>query len=144
MVGGAYGARHASSQSLRTDMEYLFSARLVGLGGAAGMFAVLGKLQSPLQMIFDFRQGLAGESLARRLAVIMHRMWVDGTEFRWAREVARACYLGLEGWLESRYYSRFFRGDLLGNSVNEAQARALPESFFDVPDLLRAARRIGE
>jgi transposase len=29
-------------------------------------------------------------ALARRLAVIMHRMWVDGTEFRWAREVAVA------------------------------------------------------
>jgi hypothetical protein len=28
--------------------------------------------------------------LARRLAVIMHRMWVDGTEFRWTREVAAA------------------------------------------------------
>ena len=28
--------------------------------------------------------------LARRLAVIMHRMWVDGTEFRWTREVAVA------------------------------------------------------
>jgi hypothetical protein len=27
-------------------------------------------------------------ALARRLAVIMHRMWVDGTEFRWTREVA--------------------------------------------------------
>ena len=25
-------------------------------------------------------------ALARRLAVIMHRMWVDGSEFRWARE----------------------------------------------------------
>jgi hypothetical protein len=23
---------------------------------------------------------------ARRLAVIMHRMWVDGTEFQWTRE----------------------------------------------------------
>jgi hypothetical protein len=23
-------------------------------------------------------------AVARRLAVIMHRMWVDGTEFRWA------------------------------------------------------------
>jgi len=22
-------------------------------------------------------------ALARRLAVIMHRIWVDGTEFRW-------------------------------------------------------------
>src|SRR5262249_34308013 len=27
---------------------------------------------------------------ARRLAVIMHRVWVDGTEFRWTREVAAA------------------------------------------------------
>jgi hypothetical protein len=25
-------------------------------------------------------------ALARRLAVIMHRMWVDGTEFRWTQE----------------------------------------------------------
>src|SRR5882724_7860536 len=29
-------------------------------------------------------------ALARRLAVIMHRMWVDGSEFRWTREVAAA------------------------------------------------------
>jgi transposase len=28
--------------------------------------------------------------LARRLAVIMHRIWVDGTEFRWTREQAAA------------------------------------------------------
>jgi len=27
-------------------------------------------------------------ALARRLAVIMHRIWVDGTEFRWTREPA--------------------------------------------------------
>jgi transposase len=27
-------------------------------------------------------------ALARRLAVIMHRIWVDGTEFRWTREFA--------------------------------------------------------
>ena len=27
-------------------------------------------------------------ALARRLAVIMHRIWVDGTEFRWNREQA--------------------------------------------------------
>jgi transposase len=25
-------------------------------------------------------------ALARRLAVVMHRMWLDGTEFRWTRE----------------------------------------------------------
>src|SRR6266478_4282699 len=29
-------------------------------------------------------------ALARRLAVIMHRIWVDGTEFRWTREHAAA------------------------------------------------------
>jgi transposase len=29
-------------------------------------------------------------ALARRLAVIMHRIWVDGTEFRWTREVVAA------------------------------------------------------
>jgi transposase len=29
-------------------------------------------------------------ALARRLAVILHRIWVDGTEFRWTREQATA------------------------------------------------------
>jgi transposase len=29
-------------------------------------------------------------ALARRLAVVMHRIWVDGTEFRWTREPATA------------------------------------------------------
>jgi transposase len=29
-------------------------------------------------------------ALARRLAVILHRIWVDGTEFRWTREAAVA------------------------------------------------------
>ena len=29
-------------------------------------------------------------ALARRLAVIMHRIWVDGTEFRWSREEVAA------------------------------------------------------
>src|ERR1700691_1639038 len=28
--------------------------------------------------------------LARRLAVIMHRIWIDGSEFRWTREVVAA------------------------------------------------------
>jgi hypothetical protein len=26
-------------------------------------------------------------ALARRLAVILHRIWVSGTDFRWTREV---------------------------------------------------------
>jgi hypothetical protein len=38
------------------------------------------------------RRGLkkAMVALARRLAVIMHRIWIDGTEFRWTREIAAA------------------------------------------------------
>jgi len=38
------------------------------------------------------RRGLkkAIVALARRLAVIMHRIWVEGTEFRWGREEAAA------------------------------------------------------
>lgn len=34
------------------------------------------------------RRGMARAkvALARRLAVILHRMWVDGTEFRWSRD----------------------------------------------------------
>jgi transposase len=38
------------------------------------------------------RRGLrkAIVALARRLAVIMHRMWLDGTEFRWTREASPA------------------------------------------------------
>ena len=29
-------------------------------------------------------------ALARRLAVVMHRIWVDGTEFRWTRDAVAA------------------------------------------------------
>ena len=29
-------------------------------------------------------------ALARRLAVIMHRIWVDGTEFRWTRRTGHS------------------------------------------------------
>jgi transposase len=29
-------------------------------------------------------------ALARRMAVVMHRMWVDGTEFRWTSHAEAA------------------------------------------------------
>jgi hypothetical protein len=29
-------------------------------------------------------------ALARRLAVIMHRIWLDGAEFRWSRQETAA------------------------------------------------------
>jgi hypothetical protein len=27
-------------------------------------------------------------AVARKLAVILHRMWIDGTEFKWSKEAA--------------------------------------------------------
>ncbi len=38
------------------------------------------------------RRGMkrAKVALARKLAVLLHRMWVEGTTFRWGREVAAA------------------------------------------------------
>jgi len=46
-----------------------------------------------LRMLLTHRKLLQSKAivaLARRLAVIMHRIWVDGTEFRWTREAAAA------------------------------------------------------
>lgn len=36
------------------------------------------------------RNGLrkAKAAVARNLAVILHRMWIDGTEFNWSKEIA--------------------------------------------------------
>ena len=36
------------------------------------------------------RRGLrrAAVAVARKLAVLMHRIWADGTEYRWQREAA--------------------------------------------------------
>jgi hypothetical protein len=41
------------------------------------------------------RHGMAKAkvALARKLAVVLHRMWMDGTEFRWGREPAAAAAL---------------------------------------------------
>ena len=38
------------------------------------------------------RRGMkrAKVALARKLAVILHRIWVDGTVFRWGREAVAA------------------------------------------------------
>jgi hypothetical protein len=29
-------------------------------------------------------------AVARKLAIVMHRIWTDGSEFRWSREEAMA------------------------------------------------------
>ena len=43
-----------------------------------------------MQIAWRCRMKKAIVALARRLAVIMHRIWVDGTEFRWTREATAA------------------------------------------------------
>jgi transposase len=42
------------------------------------------------------RRGLrrAIVAVARRLAVVLHRMWVDGSEFRWSRSGAAVPIVG--------------------------------------------------
>ena len=57
-----------------------------------GLGAVLYDTRDWLLRQIAKRRGMkkAIVALARRLAVIMHRIWVDGTEFRWTREQATA------------------------------------------------------
>ncbi len=58
-------------------------------------------------------------ALARRLAVIMHRIWVDGTEFRWTRE--------------SRSSMRTVTGSILigGNSSSTERWNDVPRGTMD-------------
>ena len=44
----------------------------------------------PLGLGIAKRRGLrrAAVAVARKLAVLMHRIWADGTEYRWQREAA--------------------------------------------------------
>ena len=59
---------------------------------AGGIFATSSGRTRKRNMQIARRRGIkkAIVALARRLAVIMHRIWVDGTEFRWTREQATA------------------------------------------------------
>ena len=52
--------------------------------------AIENDLRGTLQIARRCGMKKAIVALARRLAVIMHRMWVDGTEFRWTRDHAAA------------------------------------------------------
>src|SRR3974390_178383 len=45
---------------------------------------------SPLCDLLAVLINAAVVALARMLSIIMHRIWVDGTDFRWTREVAAA------------------------------------------------------
>jgi transposase len=99
-VGAVFGLTPSKSQSGESDRTGGISRcgdqmMRVMLYEAAHIMLVRSTKWSWLKawaMQIARRRGLkkAIVALARRLAVIMHRIWVDGTEFRWTREAAAA------------------------------------------------------
>jgi transposase len=69
-----------ASRSVVMLRSYLFEAAGVLLTHVPKWSAVKGKLAK--------RNGLrkAKVAVARKLAVILHRMWIDGTEFNWSKK----------------------------------------------------------
>jgi transposase len=99
-VGAVFGLTPSKDQSGESDRTGAISKcgdqmMRVMLYEAAHIMLVRSNKWSWLKawaMQIARRRGLkkAIVALARRLAVIMHRIWVDGTEFRWSREQAPA------------------------------------------------------
>jgi len=54
--------------------------------------ALVGKMRDEEFMDVAKRRGMrrAVVAVARKLAIVMHRIWSDGAEFRWTREEAAA------------------------------------------------------
>jgi hypothetical protein len=48
------------------------------------------QLQKPSEKCGQWQTSRTTKGDERRLAVIMHRIWIDGTEFRWTREAVPA------------------------------------------------------
>ena len=99
-VGAAFGltpSQHQSGESNRTSGISRCGDEMMRmmLYEAAHIMLVRSTRWSWLKawaMQIARRRGMkkAIVALARRLAVIMHRIWVDGTEFRWTGEIAAA------------------------------------------------------
>jgi transposase len=76
------------SNAIRGHMAQLGIISAKGRNGTADCSR---SLRMRMTIACQRSRGLASiVALARRLAVIMHRIWVDGTEFRWTREQAAA------------------------------------------------------
>jgi transposase len=99
-VGAAFGLTRSRDQSGERDRPGAISRRgdemtRAMLYEAAQSMLVHSTRWSWLKawaMKIAKRRGMkrAIVALARRLAVIMHRIWVDGAEFRWTRDAAAA------------------------------------------------------
>jgi len=94
-VGAAFGLTPRRYQSGETDRMGAVSKcgdrmMRVMLFEAALALMVCSRKWSWLKVARHRGMKRAIIAVARRLAVILHRMWVDGTEFRWTREQAVA------------------------------------------------------
>jgi transposase len=97
-VGAHFGLTPKKYQSGETDVTGGISKVGDGMVRAALYEAANVMLSRPTRfsalkhwaMQVAKRRGLkrAKVALARKLATVLHRMWVDGTEFRWGKEVA--------------------------------------------------------
>ena len=97
-VGAVFGLTCSKYQSGEINRSGSMSRcgdetiRVVMLYEAAQSMLRSKKWSRPGHMQIARRRGMkkAIVAVARRLAVIMHRIWIDGTEFRWTRETAAA------------------------------------------------------
>ncbi len=99
-VGAHFGLTPRKYQSGETDR----TGRISKAGDASARSMLFEAANAMLTRVTRFsalkawavriagRHGMAKAkvALARKLAVVLHRMWVDGTEFRWGREPAAA------------------------------------------------------
>ena len=100
-VGAVFGLTCAKYQSGEVDRsgkisrcgdEIMRTALYEAARGHADPFSKKWSWLKAWAMQIARRRGMkkAIVALARRLAVVMHRIWVDGTEFRWTREQTAA------------------------------------------------------
>jgi transposase len=99
-VGAHFGLTPKKYQSGETDVTGGISragdamARTALYEAAQSMLTRVVRMSSLKRWALDVakRRGVkrAKVALARKLAAVLHRMWVDGTEFRWSKEAAAA------------------------------------------------------
>ena len=99
-VGAHFGLTPKKYQSGETDVTGGISragdamARTALYEAAQSMLTRVVRMSSLKRWALDVakRRGMkrAKVALARKLAAVLHRMWVDGTAFRWSKEAAAA------------------------------------------------------
>jgi hypothetical protein len=73
---------------MNTQPEYGIVGYKKSLQSMRQRYLSISKLRNWSQKRREKRNGLrkAKVAVARKLAVILHRMWIDGTEFNWSKK----------------------------------------------------------